>query len=105
MKRTLLMAVAAVAISAGTQAYAQTAVIEVSPEQRTIIREYVVKQKPRTVTIQGDVRVGAPLPQDVELVAVPSTWGPQFSRYRYVYWNNRVVLVDPGNRQVVHVID
>ena len=105
MKRILLMAFTALSITAGTQAFAQTAVVEISPEQRTIIREYVVKQKPRSVTIQGDVRVGAPLPADVALVAVPSEWGPQYSNYRYVYWNNRVVLVDPSNRHVVHIVE
>ena len=50
----------------------------------------------KPVTIQGKVRVGAPLPTSVQLVAVPSEWGPQYSRYRYVYWNDRVVLVDPS---------
>jgi hypothetical protein len=105
MKRTLLMAFTALSITAGTQAFAQTAVIEISPEQRTTIREYVVRQKPRSVTIQGDVRIGAPLPADVALVAVPGEWGPQYSKYRYVYWNNRVVLVDPSNRHVVHIVE
>ena len=105
MKRQFIMAAAALSIAAGTQAFAQTAVIEISPEQRTTIREYVVKQKPRSVTIQGDVRVGAPLPADVTLVAVPGEWGPQYSRYRYVYWNDRVVLVDPSNRHVVHIVE
>ena len=105
MKRTLLMAFTALSITAGTQAFAQTAVIQVTPEQRTTIREYVVRQKPRSVTIQGDVRVGAPLPADVALVAVPGEWGPQYSKYRYVYWNDRVVLVDPSNRHVVHIVE
>jgi Protein of unknown function (DUF1236) len=104
MRRILLSAAVLTAMWPGTAAFAQ-AVIEIAPEQRTIIREHIVRQKPRAVTIQGDVRVGAPLPQDVELLAVPSEWGPQFSRYRYVYWNNRVVLVNPSDRQVVHVID
>jgi hypothetical protein len=105
MKRSLLMAFTALSIAAGTQAFAQTAVIQISPEQRTTIREYVVKQKPNSVTIRGDVRVGAPLPADVQLIAVPSAWGPEYSRYRYVYWNNQVVLVDPSNRHVVHIVE
>ena len=105
MNRRLLMMFTALSITAGTQAYAQTAVIEISPEQRTTIREYVVKQKTKSVAIQGDVRVGAPLPADVQLVAVPSEWGPSYSRYRYVYWNDRVVLVDPSNRNVVHIVE
>ena len=45
------------------------------------------------------------LPADIDLVAVPSDWGPGLNRYRYVYWNDRVVLVEPGNRRIVHVID
>jgi hypothetical protein len=57
------------------------------------------------VTLPGEVRVGVAIPGDVELVAVPDDWGPSFGRYRYVYWNNRVVLVDPGDRQVVHIIE
>jgi uncharacterized protein DUF1236 len=105
MKRTLLAAVAALAVSAGTQAYAQTAVIEFSPEQRTVIRQHVVRERVPAVTIQGDVRVGAALPADVELVTVPETWGPEVRRYRYVHWNNRVVLVEPGSRRVIQIID
>lgn len=44
--------------------------------------------------------VGATVPSDVELVAVPSEWGPSLTRYRYVYSNSRVMLVDPGSRTV-----
>ena len=49
--------------------------------------------------------VGAKVPTDVELVAVPSDWGPSLTKYRYVYSNDRVMLVDPGTRTVVHEID
>ena len=42
---------------------------------------------------------------DVELVAVPSDWGPSLTKYRYVYSNDRVLLVDPGSRAVVQEID
>jgi hypothetical protein len=41
----------------------------------------------------------------VELVAVPSDWGPSLTKYRYVYSDNRVLLVDPGSRAVVEEID
>ena len=40
-------------------------------------------------------------PSDVELVPVPSEWGPSLTKYRYVYANDRVMLVDPGSRTVV----
>jgi uncharacterized protein DUF1236 len=105
MKRTLLTAATALTIAASSQAFAQMAVIELTPQHRTTIREYVVRQNIRPVTIQGEVRVGAPLPAGVSLVAVPQEWGPEYRSYRYVYWNDRVVLVDPADRRVVHIID
>jgi hypothetical protein len=105
MKRGLLIAVAAMSLCGGSQSFAQTAVIEISPEQRTVIREYVVRERVPAATIRGEVRVGAPLPADVDLVAVPETWGPAVRRYRYVHWNDRVVLVEPSSRRVIQIID
>ena len=78
---------------------------DIDPQRRIVIREYVVKKKVRPVTLPGEVRVGAAVPADVELVAVPADWGPTLTKYRYVYWNDRVVLVNPGDRRVVHIVD
>ena len=86
-----------------TQAVAQA--IVVSPEQRTTIREYVVKEKVRPHRLQSRVTVGATLPADVELAPVPETWGPSFRSYRYVYTGDDVILVDPSSRRVVDVIE
>jgi hypothetical protein len=105
MKRSLLAAVAVLSVCAGTQTFAQTAVIEFTPEQRTIIRQHVVKERVPSATIRGEVRVGAALPAEVELVAVPDTWGPSVRRYRYIHWDNKVVFVEPSSRKVVHIID
>ena len=101
MKRVLL-ATAAVVLLAGP-VMAQTVVI--APEQRTIIKDYVVKEKIRPHKLQSRVTVGATLPADVELAPVPETWGPSFRSYRYVYTGDDVVLVDPSSRRVVEVID
>jgi uncharacterized protein DUF1236 len=49
--------------------------------------------------------VGSPVPADVELEAVPSDWGPSLTKYRYVYSNDRVMLVDPGSRRVIQELD
>ena len=86
-----------------TQAFAQAVVI--APEQRTVIKEYVVKEKVRPYKMQSRVTVGATLPADVELAPVPQAWGPTFSSYRYVYTGDDIVLVDPSSRRVVQVID
>ena len=63
------------------------------------------EKKVRPVTTQERIVVGAKVPTSVELEAVPADWGPSVSKYRYVYSNNRVMLVDPGTRTVVHEID
>ena len=86
-----------------TQAFAQAVVI--APEQRTVIRDYVVKEKIRPYRMQSRVTVGATLPAEVELAPVPETWGPTFRSYRYVYTGDDVVLVDPSSRRVIDVID
>ena len=64
-------------------------------------KEYVVKERVAPVTIRERVAVGATIPAGVELRAVPDTWGPSVSRYRYVYHDDNVVLVDPSSRRVI----
>src|SRR5687767_7452682 len=72
MKRALLAGLTAVAVFAGTQAFAQavSATIDMAPEQRTKIKEYVVKEKVAPVTIKERVSVGATLPATVQLRSV-----------------------------------
>jgi hypothetical protein len=113
MKRTLLAGVAVLAIGTGS-ALAQGVGVQVgpvgagisfAPEQRTVIREHVVRERVPRATIRERVTVGARLPADVELRTVPSTWGPTVSNYRYVYHDDRVVFVEPSSREVVHILD
>lgn len=105
MKRLLLCGATAAAIMISGQAMAQGTVVEIAPEQRTKIKEYVVKEKIAPVRVNERISVGTRLPADVELRAVPSAWGPSFSKYRYVYSDNHVYFVDPANRTVVQSID
>ena len=109
MKKMLLAASAALLLStfvapAVSTAFAQGVSVTVSPEDRTRIKKYVVDHKTRSVTLK-ERRVGAKIPADVELTTVPGDWGPSYSKYRYIYSDDHVVLVDPGTREVVHVID
>jgi hypothetical protein len=110
--KKLLMISAAVSLLA-TAATAQTTVttgvgggaIQIEPQYRTKIKTYVTEKRVRPVTTQERIVVGAQIPASVELEAVPADWGPSVSKYRYVYSNDRVMLVDPGTRTVVHEID
>jgi uncharacterized protein DUF1236 len=105
MKRSILAGAAALALFAGTEAFAQAVVIDLAPEYRTRIKEYVVRERVRPYVAQERITVGSTLPADVELRAVPSDWGPSVSRYRYVYSNNRVHFVDPASRRVIYDLD
>ena len=110
MKRVLI-AVSGLAMLMSAQVVAQTVgvgpteTVVIEPEQRTLIKEYVVKEKVAPVRVHERIAVGARLPADVELRSVPSAWGPKFSKYRYVYSDDHVYLVEPSNRTVVQVID
>ncbi len=111
MKRALIAAATGAAIFAGGQALAQTVgvapaeTVVIAPEQRMIIKQYVVQEKVNPVILQERVSVGAVLPSDVELRSVPTAWGPAISPYRYVYSNDNVLLVEPGTRRIVQIIE
>ena len=105
MKRQMIAAAAALTLFVGSEALAQSVSIDLAPEQRTRIKQYVVKEKVRPYVAKERITVGATLPADVELHTVPSDWGPSVSRYRYVYSNDRIHFVDPANRRVIYDLD
>ena len=105
MNRVLLAGAAAMAVVLASQAFAQSVSVEIAPDKRTRIKEYVVKERVAPVTVKERVRVGATLPADVELRTVPSDWGPSVSKYKYIYSDNRVHFVDPASRRVIYDID
>jgi hypothetical protein len=107
MKKTVFALATIGVLSAAAPSFGQTVGVGVTfePEQRTRIKEYVVKERVAPVTIKERVSVGARLPADVELRAVPSDWGPSVSKYRYIHSDNRVYFVEPSSREVVYVLD
>src|SRR4029077_19887879 len=72
--------------------------------QRTKIKQYVTTRKVAPATLKEKVNVGAPLPADGRLRAVPAEWGPGGSKYRYFYSDNHVYFVEPSTRKVVTVV-
>jgi hypothetical protein len=104
MKRMLIGVAAAAVVATG--AVAQTVVIE--PQQRTIIRNYVVQERVRPIELREQVVVGATIPAEVELVPVPEpiyAEVPTLRPYRYFVWDDRFVLVEPSSRRVIEIID
>jgi hypothetical protein len=116
MTRKMMVTGAAIALAlaASSPSFAQGVGVQVgpvgagitfAPEQRTRIKEYVVRERVAPVTVRERIAVGARLPADVELRAVPSDWGPSVSKYRYIYSGDNVYFVEPSSREIVHVID
>ena len=115
MKRTILAGVAVLALTGSAFAQSTTVTttapsatsttVTIAPEQRTKIKQYVTEKKVKPITVKERVTVGATLPADLELQSVPSDWGPDLGRYRYVYSGENVVLVEPSSRRVIQVID
>lgn len=67
-------------------------------------KTYVQEQRVPSYTYREQVAVGAVLPEDgVVYREVPAEYGVK--GYRYTVVNNRTVLVEPGSRRIVQVID
>ncbi|TIT00943.1 MAG: DUF1236 domain-containing protein [Mesorhizobium sp.] len=101
MKIHLVPAAAGLVLLAGVGVATADQVI-VTPEQQTVVREYVHRHPLASISLLGvELNVGSTLPDTVELqpIDVPDV------EYRYVVVDNHTVLVDPGTRRIVQVID
>jgi Protein of unknown function (DUF1236) len=73
-------------------------------DQRPRFHSYVVEQRRPSYRYEGDVRVGAELPEaGVTYYDVPQEYGAR--DYRYTIVNDRTVLVDPRTHRIVEVIE
>lgn len=68
----------------------------IDPPER--VRTYVTSNQVEPVYLDGEVVVGAGLPETVVLRDIPDY------EYRYVYVNGQPVLVEPGTRRIVYVV-
>jgi hypothetical protein len=103
----VLLAAAPLATAQTTIIERPVATIELSPAQRTVIHRHVVRERAVTLPPRVELRVGAPIPSSVELHTFPDevyVEVPTIKRYRYLYVNNEVVLVDPATSEIVEII-
>ena len=76
----------------------------IADDRRSGFRTYVVKEKRTSYRYDRDVVIGAELPSSgVTYYEVPAEYGVK--NYRYTVVNDRTVLVDPGTRRIVQVIE
>ncbi|WP_404927220.1 DUF1236 domain-containing protein [Mesorhizobium sp. ORM16] len=98
MRTDLTTIAAGVLLLAGIGAAAAQDVV-IQPQDETVIQEYVKKQPLASVKIPGvELNVGTALPDTVELHEIPNV------KYRYVVVDNHTVVVDPGTRKIVKII-
>ncbi|MBB4066166.1 DUF1236 domain-containing protein [Gellertiella hungarica] len=100
MKQLARMAVAAFILTGGScVALAQDVVI--TTEQEPVITEYVTKHTVTSVDVPDvEVTVGTALPDTVELHRIEA---PDVN-YEYTVVNGTTVIVDPGTRKIIKVV-
>ncbi|MBB3591764.1 hypothetical protein FHX08_002108 [Rhizobium sp. BK529] len=105
MRKTMLAA-AALMLTASS-AFAQSSVIVTDPAQTgsTVVlpgevRTYVMEQNTPSVVYDGDITVGATLPDTVEVHPVPDADG-----YAYTVINQRRVIVEPQTHRIIQVLE
>ncbi|MBA4788177.1 MAG: DUF1236 domain-containing protein [Pseudomonadota bacterium] len=62
------------------------------------VRSYVIQENRPSVRMERQVVVGEPLPSTVRVYQVPN------SQYEYSVVNDQRVIVEPGSRRVIQVI-
>jgi hypothetical protein len=82
-------------------------IVNLTDAQQQLLVESVVQTEGLPQNQALDLADGQTVPQNVQLMPVPSAvvaQVPTIERYRVAVAKNRVVLVDPGTRTVVHVV-
>lgn len=64
----------------------------------TEVRTYIEQNPADPVYLEGEVVVGASLPETVTVREIPDY------EYRYVYVNGQPVIVEPETRRIVHIV-
>ncbi len=83
--------------------------LNLTAEQRTTLRETIVRNRPERVTnIDIRIRVGERVPRRVNLYPIPdlliSTY-PAYRDYRYVVIRDEICIVNPATYEIVEVIE
>ena len=73
-------------------------------EQRPRFRQYVIREHRPSFVYSEQLAVGTVLPAEgVEYYEVPAEYGA--TKYRYTVVNDQVVLVEPGTRRIVQIVN
>jgi hypothetical protein len=81
-----------------------------TPENRTRIHEFVVRERnaPRVDNPHFDVSIGTRVPRDIRFVAVPQTIieiEPAWRGFEYFMIGDRMVVIKPRTMEIVAIVD
>ncbi len=83
--------------------------VNVTNDQQSKLTNVVKKVSIREVSnVNATIAVGSVLPASVELVSVPAEIievVPMFSSYRAIRVGGRILIVEPGTRRIVYIIN
>jgi len=104
MNLPLKSALAAAILVAGAGYAAALDTIIITPEQRTVVREYVVRERIDPMPdVDYDITVGSIVPAQVQTRKLAiDEFGDQ---YEFVVTNRGTLVVDPATRQIVDVVE
>ena len=82
--------------------------VDIKPEQKTVIKQTIVRENIRPQKIDVQVRVGVRIPQSVVLYSLPPTIieiYPAYRPYKFVMVDdNTILVIDPTDWEIVDVI-
>ena len=81
-----------------------TGPLQLSPVQRQTIYRTIVRERVAPAQPTVEYRVGARVPERVQLYSVPQAVAievPAIRAYKYMVVNDRVMLIDPATSEVV----
>jgi hypothetical protein len=85
-----------------------TGSINISAEQKTVIKNTIIETKVKPVDVDFKVSIGVSVPRTIELHPLPPTVVEVVPAYRdYVYFvmaDGTIVIVDPSSYEVVYVL-
>jgi hypothetical protein len=90
------------------QAPGSTTSVNLTLEQRHVIRELIREQKSPVASVDRKLSAGDPVPQGVETQPMPALVGskiPQIRSHRFFMTEGQIAIVDPKQNTVVDVID
>lgn len=91
-------------VGATVGAVSGAAIGGIADDNRVRFRSYVTERRHPSYRYESDLRVGAVLPASgVTYYDVPAEY--KIKKYRYTVVNDRAVLVEPGSRRVIQIID